>query len=318
MTNILRQISYPVLSVGSIFAGGSGKTPFTIYLAREVLHLGRKPLVLSRGYGRKSSDAVLIHPERMFHMNWKKCGDEPLWIAFRTGVPVAVHRNRWKAFELAQKHVSFDIILLDDGFQHRQFPRDLDIVLLDGHSWSKHRMLIPFGWRREPWKALKRADIFMLSKTTTEQESDIIHFLVNKKKIDHPFFHLDFSFETLLDFTGTEIHKEDIPSRKAIVVASIAHFEPFLHMVRDAGFEPIHIWKRRDHAPWTSSHLKKLLSLYRSHSDSIILTTGKDWVKLREFNCEIPMYVLVQSASVREKQAFRETITPFLNLTSSE
>jgi tetraacyldisaccharide 4'-kinase len=152
-----QKLTRPVVSIGNISVGGSGKTPFVIALGELLQQRGIVFDVLSRGYGRTSTEIAVVDrdgsPERF--------GDEPLLIARKLGAPVIVGANRFQAGLLAEKQFPSQLHLLDDGFQHRRLHRDFDIVLLPKDDFAGS--LLPFGRLREPVSALRRADAIVVS-----------------------------------------------------------------------------------------------------------------------------------------------------------
>ena len=148
----IHKLSRPVVSIGNISVGGSGKTPFVIALGDLLKQRGIAFDVLSRGYGRNSSEIAVVETEG----SPDRFGDEPLLIARKLGVPVIVGADRYQAGLLAEKQFDSRLHLLDDGFQHRRLHRDFDIVLLPKEDLAG--TLLPFGRLREPISALRRAD----------------------------------------------------------------------------------------------------------------------------------------------------------------
>ncbi len=151
------QLPVPVIVVGNIFVGGTGKTPFTIWLVESLRERGFRPGVISRGYGRDSHQIVEVKPSSTV----AEVGDEPLLIAQRSGVPVMVGRDRvWAARRLLSLHPATDVIIADDGLQHYALGRQVEILLSDargvGNGW-----LLPAGPLREP--ASRRADFHVLN-----------------------------------------------------------------------------------------------------------------------------------------------------------
>jgi tetraacyldisaccharide 4'-kinase len=156
----VRRLAFPVVSVGNLSTGGSGKTPFAITLARGLSGRGYAVDVLSRGYGRHSSAASRVR----LSGTADEFGDEPLLIAHDAAVPVYVARQRYEAGVLAEAYADQKtperhrhVHILDDGFQHRQLHRDVDIVLLSREDWRDH--LLPGGNLREPQHAIRRAAV---------------------------------------------------------------------------------------------------------------------------------------------------------------
>jgi tetraacyldisaccharide 4'-kinase len=152
----VHKLARPVVSIGNISVGGSGKTPFVIALGELLQQRGIEFDVLSRGYGRSSSGIAVVDPNG----TPDQFGDEPLLIARKLRVPVIVGADRYQAGLLAEKQFSSKLHLLDDGFQHRRLHRDFDIVLLPMED--QRGALLPTGRLREPLSALERADAIVM------------------------------------------------------------------------------------------------------------------------------------------------------------
>jgi tetraacyldisaccharide 4'-kinase len=149
------RLRHPVVSVGNLTLGGTGKTPLVIALAEGFRNRGFRPVILSRGYGRLSRGVMIVGSESD---NWEQWGDEPLLMKRRLGnVPVVVGANRHEAGRIAEEKQLGDVFLLDDGFQHRKLHRDFDIVTIDPVEWAAGELLLPSGSWREPKTALARA-----------------------------------------------------------------------------------------------------------------------------------------------------------------
>ncbi len=155
-----RTLQGPVISVGNISVGGSGKTPFVILLGQLLLDRGIKFDILSRGYGRRSRGAALVDPAG----SADDFGDEPLLIARKLNVPVVVGEDRCEAGVFAENKFGPQIHLLDDGFQHRSLARNFDIVLASQEDANDR--LLPGGRLREPLASLRRADAVVLTNNT--------------------------------------------------------------------------------------------------------------------------------------------------------
>ncbi|MBX9690100.1 MAG: tetraacyldisaccharide 4'-kinase, partial [Candidatus Obscuribacterales bacterium] len=161
-----KRLSVPVVSVGNLTVGGTGKTPITIDLARNLQQFGLKVGILSRGYKRQSVDKVLVVSDgRKILVDSAQSGDEPYLIARAVpGAVVIVGACRYEAGLLAVQDYGCDVIVLDDGFQHLKLSRDFDVVVYDYNDDPKNLQLLPAGRLREPLASISRADCLVISK----------------------------------------------------------------------------------------------------------------------------------------------------------
>ncbi len=154
----IRRLNHPVVSVGNLTTGGTGKTPLVIELARQFRDKGYRPVILSRGYRRKSRGVAIVSRGRGPEIDWTQSGDEPQLMAVRlAGVAVVVCNDRFHAGKKAEEEDLGNLFLLDDGFQHRRLHRDVDIVAIDPNEWAREARLLPRGPWREPKSAIGRA-----------------------------------------------------------------------------------------------------------------------------------------------------------------
>ncbi|MFN3269674.1 MAG: tetraacyldisaccharide 4'-kinase, partial [Candidatus Kapaibacteriota bacterium] len=156
---LLRQVKskFLVVSVGNISFGGTGKTTFIIHLSKKLLERNIRPLVLSKGYRRKS-DETIIFPHEGVEPNVESIGDEMFLIYSKLDIPFAVSNRKYEAIEKIDNNFNPDVILIDDGFQHRKLYRDIDIVLIDNAT--------PNTILREPIKNIDRADVVLIEENT--------------------------------------------------------------------------------------------------------------------------------------------------------
>ncbi|HLW79079.1 MAG TPA: tetraacyldisaccharide 4'-kinase [Terriglobia bacterium] len=162
-----RRLGRPVVSVGNLSVGGTGKTPLVEWLARTLAGRGLKPGILTRGYGRRRGDALIaIAPGAGRAPDPRAVGDEPAWLA-RTlaDVPIVVGADRYRAGRMAEDRFHVGVHLLDDGFQHLGLERQADIVALDATQNLEDQALLPAGRLREPMSALARAHFIVLTRT---------------------------------------------------------------------------------------------------------------------------------------------------------
>ena len=256
-----KRLSWPVISVGNLSTGGTGKTPFTIELAHLLTEAGLHVDVLSRGYGRNWSAAERV--ERVdLGGNAERFGDEPLLIARSAGVPVYVGAKRFVAGFLAEEAAAIPgVHLLDDGFQHRQLARDIDIVLLNSEDLADR--LLPAGNLREDSKALLRASVLAVP---VEDEAAItrIHHL----GLSQPIWR--FRREMAIPATAEPV----------LAFCGIARPEQFFAGLERAGIQIAARQAFPDHHRFTPASIAQLSNLLKKSGAAVFLTTGKDEVRL--------------------------------------
>jgi len=265
----VRRLRFPVVSIGSLSAGGSGKTPLTIALGQAFTRRGLNVDVLSRGYGRQSQTAICVNPNGTA----EEFGDEPLLIAAESGVPVYVAAQRYDAGLLAERSSadsSSGVHLLDDGFQHRQLYRDVDILLLDGRDWHDH--LLPAGNLREPIKSLRRATVLVIPASDPEPEAKL-----KAAGWQGPIW---------------RVHRRmEVPHIAGPVVAfcGIARSEQFFAGLEAAG---LHVASRiafADHHHYKAHDLDCIQDAARSIGATAVVTTEKDRVRLGRLGASLSL-----------------------------
>ncbi|MFZ0285666.1 MAG: tetraacyldisaccharide 4'-kinase [Terriglobales bacterium] len=248
-----KRLAGPVVSVGNLSVGGSGKTPFVLLMGELLKARGVKFDVLSRGYGRQTKGVALVDPGG----SARDFGDEPLLIARRLGVPVVVGEDRYQAGVLAEGKFGAQLHMLDDGFQHRALARDFDIVLVTPEDARDH--LLPAGRLREPVGSLGRADAVVLTSGAAADSFPVREKLVWRVR--------------------RGIVPKNVPSRP-VVFCGIARPRNFVLQLRTAGVEPAAEAFYRDHHAYSEGDIRDLLSLReRSEADGFV-TTEKDAINL--------------------------------------
>ena len=257
-----RNLQWPVVSVGSLSAGGAGKTPVVQTLVRMLTAQGVYVDVLSRGYGRASAETLAVDPEG----DARRFGDEPLLLARTTGVPVYVSKVRWLAGRLAEQQAvsSRAMHLLDDGMQHRQLYLALDLALLSREDLQD--VLLPAGNRREPLHALRRADLLVLQEKDVEAQAWVRTHLPQ---------------HSVWTYTRSMEWPEDIP-RQVFAFCGIARPDQFLNGLRVGGLEIVGECIFGDHHPYRAAELQELASAIRQSGAAAFITTEKDKVRLGE------------------------------------
>jgi len=253
-----RQLTKPVISIGSLSAGGAGKTPVVIALAK-LLQLHHHPVdILSRGYGRTSH--AVAHVPLDFFASAALYGDEPVEM-MRAGLHVFVAASRHAAGTLAEQTHEVAAHLLDDGFQHRQLARALDIVLLTAEDIVDH--LLPGGNLREPLSALRRAQVVILREEESEQ---LIPIVKTHTPAEIWQIRRDLVFEENLT--------------RPFAFCGIARPENFLAMLCAAGRAPVGHILFPDHHPYTEQDIARIVATAQAANADGIYLTEKDAVKL--------------------------------------
>ncbi|GAB7140529.1 tetraacyldisaccharide 4'-kinase [Deferribacterales bacterium RsTz2092] len=258
-----------VISVGNIAMGGTGKSPFTIFLANKYISLGKRVAVLSRGYkGKIGYDTHIISDGTgVEYLTPPLAADEPYMIA--KSVPKAVvitGKDRNKSFQLALERYNTDIFILDDGFQHKKMHRDADIVLLDYNNPISTGFPFPFGYLREFPSGLKRADIIVFTKTK--------HAVLPEQAVRHcagkPVFFVDFIYKSFSGELGNS----------AYLMSGIAHNEQFAKQIGAKGIKVLGHSRYQDHHHYTEKEILATINAAKLAGADNIITTHKDYVKL--------------------------------------
>jgi tetraacyldisaccharide 4'-kinase len=272
-----RRLPRPVISVGNITVGGTGKTPVTAFIARLLLAQGARVAVLSRGYGgTREGDTAIVSNGREIFLTPHECGDEPYLIATTVpGLMVVMGSDRYRAGMMALEQLSPDIFLLDDGFQHLRLHRDLNILLLDsarpfGNGWT-----LPAGLLREPAGAARRADLVI--RTRCEPEVP-----VTPVSLDRPTC---IASHRIIELTplagGPPLAPEALQGEQIIAFAGIATPEQFFSGLAAQGLRLTATVAFPDHAVYDEPRIGVITAaLTQAGEHAWAVTTEKDGVKL--------------------------------------
>lgn len=268
-----KRLPLPVVSVGNLTVGGTGKTPFTVALAKEAIRRGYIPIILTRGYrGKLKGPLVVLSKHKP-----KDVGDEPLMMALE-GLTVIKSIDRYrgglfsiKEFGLSLKDRAF--FILDDGFQHWRLHRDINILLLDGSNFNLKSRLLPLGPLRSPIDEIEEAHLVFITK---EENQELSLYLSNFTSPEH--FFAPFKIEGLFNERGQLIE----PSGKtAFAFAGIGNFEFFRKILGNLGLDIGGYRSFRDHKEYS---IADVLSILRQAGKAeLIITTRKDFVKIYEY-----------------------------------
>jgi tetraacyldisaccharide 4'-kinase len=289
----VRRLRFPVVSIGNLSTGGAGKTPMAIALAKALAARGLHVDVLSRGYGRSGGGAARVRLDGTA----EEFGDEPLVIARQAGVPVYVAAERYEAGVLAEREIATGakaVHILDDGFQHRQLRRDVEILLLSARDLRDR--LLPAGNLREPLQAAARADVIAIPADEAEVESEM-----RTRGWSGPVWRLR---------RRMEVPPVDAP---ALAFCGIARSEQFFAGLRAAGADVAATEAFRDHHRYTQNDLDRLAAKAARCGASALLTTEKDAVRLAGLKLPLPVVTAGLRTEVENEEVAMEWLASRLD-----
>ena len=297
------QVPVPVVSVGNLSTGGTGKTPVALHLVQAMERAGRRAAIVSRGYGgRRTQDPMTVEPGS----DPAQTGDEPLMMARRLGPGrVVVGRQRYRA---ALRALSLapapDLLIMDDGFQHRALKRDVDLLLLDGvRRWGNGRML-PLGDLREPMASAARASCLVVTRGGRADRAQVLDCW-QRWGSGGPVFWLDFSIGALRRFgTSETLELPAPPPGPLFAFCGLGHPGAFYADLLVAGLPWTGTWSFRDHQTPTPRHLQRLQEAARAAGAEGLVCTEKDAVKLDPaLRLSLPLWVAEQRVAGGEALA---------------
>lgn len=276
----------PIISVGNITFGGTGKTPVIIWLVKLCEELGQRPLVLTRGYkGKLEHSSGMIVGGQRFRSNPKEFGDEPLLISrkMKNGA-VVVGKKRSENLKKYFHEVEPDVVLLDDGFQHIQLYRSFNIVLFDASLPIERYKTAPMGYLREGLTALKDADAILISRAdqvAEEKIESLLELLGNYHRRDIPIAKFKYVPDKVYDCLDRSVMEiNDLTNKKVIALTAIASPESFYRLLDSYGANIVEKVSYPDHYFFTLDDINELLFKCTQHN-AIIISSEKDIVKIR-------------------------------------
>ncbi|MBI4573559.1 MAG: tetraacyldisaccharide 4'-kinase [candidate division NC10 bacterium] len=278
----VRRLPCPVICVGNLTVGGSGKTPCTIALAQWFQARGRYPGILLRGYGRHGSGVTVAADARADHARWEAVGDEAMLLARHLpGVPVVVGANRFQAGMEALRRFRLDVLLLDDGFQHRQLHRDLDLAMVDATDPFGGGRLLPRGRLREPVSSLGRAHAIILSRS--DQASDLPGLRRCLERIAPGVVQILTRHRPsrLTELEGGEERPlSSLQGRRLLAVSGIANPAAFHRTLTALGGVVAGAAAFPDHHPYAPADLSQVARAAHEVRAELVVTTEKDAVRM--------------------------------------
>ncbi|MEJ6755055.1 MAG: tetraacyldisaccharide 4'-kinase [Flavobacteriales bacterium] len=305
------KFNIPIIGIGNITVGGTGKTPHSQYIS-ELLQHNFKIAVLSKGYGRKTKDFQYVNIDS----NTKDVGDEPLQM--KKNLPnqiVAVDHKRVEGInKILNEHNEVNCIVLDDAFQHRSVKIGLNILLCDYNNPIYNDWIMPVGLLRESRSEVNRADCMIISKCP--ENLSIGESLSIKKKLNFKkeIFYSKIIYDKIVSLKGNKT-LEKASLKKVLLVTGIANFNPIIEYLESLNIEIKHL-AYKDHFKYKKKDIDKIINNYQTgNNERIILTTEKDAQKMKEFEklWNFPVYYLKVSVDFMwNKDKFEEKIMNYV------
>ncbi len=296
--------------MGNLTMGGTGKTPMVEYVARALKGAGMRVAVLSRGYrGEQEKKLGVVSDGKTVLLSQRESGDEPYLLARRLkGIPVLVGRNRHKSGEMAYHQFQTQVAVLDDGYQHIQLNRNLDILLVDGREGFGNGHLFPLGSLREPMAGLMRANQFLITKSERENRVQAIEETLRRWNSTASIFYGRYAPDGLLDpGAGKRDGLDGLRGREILAFAGLADPGYFFELLESLGATLVGEIVFPDHHRYTESDLD-VIRKGISHAEWVV-TTEKDWVRLKHLILEgLPIRVLEIRMEISNEDTFREAL----------
>jgi len=275
------QALIPVISIGNLTLGGTGKTPFAIWLTKALLSSGIKPAISIRGYKSQSEKGLLcLDSSGWDKISVERVGDEAYLLAEKLkGIPILVGRDRVRA-SLKAKDLGAEVLILDDGFQYLRLKKDLEIVLIDAVRSIFKERIFPRGRLREPVSGLKRAELVIFTKAQ-EQKQQLI-FELGKINPNLKIFGMRYRV----------VNDEQFLGKKIFAFAGIGDPNYFFQTIKCAKIESVGERAFSDHHYYKPEELKEMEKTAQELGAELLLTTEKDEARIKNFKSALPILTL--------------------------
>lgn len=305
-----RKLPCTVISVGNITLGGTGKTPTVIGVARLLQEKGKRVAVLSRGYGRKNENDVLVVSDGMIVKDDTiEYGDEPVLLASRLpGVAVVVGADRYRAGLTALERFNPDVLLLDDGFQHVRLERDLNILLLAADEPFGNGRVLPAGPLREPLHAIARADVVVLTRAEPGQDLSTARSVIGRYADAQVVTanHVPTGAREIV--SGCDKQLSSMRGMPILAFAGIARPDTFFSLLLGLGADVRKQLPFPDHYPYRESDIDDIRRTAAEYKAEMIITTEKDAVRLRRLTPREVWFLRIEQV-VHEMDIWKTAVT---------
>ncbi len=302
--------SIKIISVGNILVGGSGKTPFTVFLAQGLQKMGFKVAVSHRGYrGELENKTTMIADRRKRLPSAHKAGDEPLLLTEKLPkIPIVIGRSRKKSVKLLEKkYPDLDFIILDDSFQHLKVKHHFDFLLFNEVTGLGNGMVLPAGPLRESLSAAKKADCLVYNGQRDN--------LPNKlQKLGKPCIFTEHRVVRFYDSNRESVAKEIFRENKIALVSAIGKPESFEKTVKIAGIDFVRHYTFLDHYDYKDEKVIQAIAEDKGKVYDKLITTEKDFTKLGKYDGILPLFVVEIETAVVDDEAFAKVLKDLLLL----
>lgn len=304
----------PIISIGNLTFGGTGKTPFTVWVSNYLNQHNKKILVLTRGYrGKLEHSHGIIRSGRKMGVNPVEFGDEALLLSRRLkNASIVVGKNRSANLDHYFDSEKPDVVVLDDGFQHLRLKRDLNIVLFDATLPMNRYRVAPLGYMREGFRSLKDAHIAVIGRVDLagqEKVQELEKIIIKNGPRDLPIVHFSYGPTHISDFQyRPKLTPDQLNEKRVVAVSGIASPESFYKLLTGLGAQIVHKVTFPDHYSYRQSDIDAILQKAKN-LDAIVITTEKDMVKLRRLsNDELFHYIEIDINILKGELALKQKI----------
>ena len=314
-TNILKVRVLPckVISIGNITTGGSGKTPTVEFLSLYLKSLGKNVGIISRGYGRTSKKTKIVTDGINKPTSWVSFGDEAFLLANKLdNIPIIVGKSKYDSGLKMVTEFNTDVIIIDDGYQHRSLHRDLDIVLVNSKDTSKDHRPFPLGALRENLSNLKRADLIIYTKSNIHNISDYLINTLNHIKISKIKSSINIG-EKLIDSNNKEASIDIIRSKNVYLLSGVGDNEGFKKTVEKAGCNILGHKQFIDHYNYKAKDIKIVHREAIKVDAKYLITTEKDIIKMKDFEFKLPLYAIKMKLTFHPEYEIKNKIESLFN-----
>lgn len=309
-----RRLNRPVISIGNLTTGGTGKTPLAASIAKLLRARGFRPSILTRGYRRRRGPSLLaLAPASARAPDPRETGDEPsLLAAGLPEVPIVICADRYRAGKYAEAHFGVNVHLLDDGFQHLQLARALDIVALDATQEISDRAILPAGRQREPSAALKRAHVIILTRSDLASPAKLAQLESQILEI-HPGIPIFRSGTKLCGFvsirTGDRLPSDALESRRIYAFCGVGNPGAFFASLRRWGIAVAGEQVFPDHHVYTDREVAHLVLNASARGSATLVTTEKDAANIPpSWKADLNAFACVIEAEMNDPAAFEQAL----------